>query len=135
MASYAAFNYQMEMFMNMEKIRDYLKSLPGSEEGSPFGKKSLVYKIEGKMFCTFGHEYQPQHLTLKAEPEIIPSLIDGFDEVIPGYYMNKKHWFTIELNQSISDDFIQKHILNSYKLVFSKLPKKLQALYDLSIVG
>jgi len=115
--------------MNKEDIRNYLKSLPGAEESSPFGEKSYVYKIEGKMFCTFGHEYEPRHLTLKADPVAIPSLIEGYDEIIPGYYMNKKHWFTIELNDATSADFLIIHIINSYKLVLSNLPKTLRDRY------
>ncbi|CAK2442774.1 MmcQ/YjbR family DNA-binding protein [Vibrio crassostreae] len=114
--------------MNTEILFSYLNSFNGVEESSPFGIRSNVYKVGGKMFCTFGHLYEPPHLTLKVSPDQIPSLIDQYEFIIPGYYMNKKHWITIEFREDIRVDleFVKAMINESYMLVFSKLSKKIR---------
>lgn len=43
--------------------------------------------------------------------------------VVPGYHMNKKHWNTIEMDGSISDELIRKWVKDSYLLVIENLPK------------
>lgn len=43
--------------------------------------------------------------------------------MISGYRPNKKHWNTVILDGSLSDDAIQEMIEDSYDLVASKLPK------------
>ena len=40
--------------------------------------------------------------------------------------MNKKHWNQIDLTGLLPDQLIQSLILHSYKLVASKLPKKVK---------
>ena len=43
--------------------------------------------------------------------------------IIPGYHMNKKHWNTVILDDSIPDDEIKQMIDESYKLVYKSLTK------------
>jgi len=51
-------------------------------------------------------------------------LRDLFDEVMPGYHMNKKHWNTLELAGNLPRIEIQRMMENSYTLVVKNLPKK-----------
>jgi predicted DNA-binding protein (MmcQ/YjbR family) len=37
--------------------------------------------------------------------------------VIPGYYMNKNYWNSVEMDNSISDEQIKEWIKTSYKNV------------------
>lgn len=52
---------------------------------------------------------------LRTRPENIPKLIDG-KKFFPGWHMNKKHWFTIVLDGSVSFEEICKRIGESWSL-------------------
>lgn len=39
-------------------------------------------------------------IDLKAEPERIKTIVDG-TKYLPGFHMNKKHWFTIKLDKTV----------------------------------
>ena len=54
-------------------------------------------------------------LDLRLMPEKIEELVDG-KKYFAGYHMNKKHWFTICLDGSVSIDEIYKRIDESYLL-------------------
>lgn len=58
-------------------------------------------------------------IDLKAPPEEIQQLVDG-KNYLPGYHMNKKHWFTIPLDGTVEIKTILKLIDNSYKTIIQK---------------
>ena len=55
-------------------------------------------------------------INLKDEPERVKSRIEA-GEALPAYHMNKQHWYTVILNDTIPDDKIAALIENSYALV------------------
>jgi len=112
--------------MNIEDYRTFCLSLKGSKETMPFDEKALVFSIKGKMFSLTNSIETFDLINVKCDPEEAIELRERFNAVIPGYYMNKKYWNSIKMDNSISDEQIQKWIENSYKLVVSKLPKKIQ---------
>ncbi len=111
--------------MDIEAYRDFCLSLKGAEEGMPFDKKTLVFTIKGKMFGSTNIETF-ELINVKCEPEKAIILREQYDAVIPGYYMNKKHWNSIKMDESIPDKQIKEWIEKSYSLVVSTLPKKIQ---------
>lgn len=52
---------------------------------------------------------------LRGRPEEIEVLLDG-EKYLPGYHMNKKHWFTICLDNSVPIEEIFRHIDVSFAL-------------------
>ncbi len=54
-------------------------------------------------------------IDLRIKPENMPDLIDG-SKYFPGWHMNKKSWYTIILDGSVSTEEIQKRTDESYKL-------------------
>ncbi|MBU9905319.1 MmcQ/YjbR family DNA-binding protein, partial [Thomasclavelia ramosa] len=48
------------------------------------------------------------------------------EDIIPGYYMNKKHWNSIKVNGSISDQLLKDMLDEAYELVLSSFSKKRQ---------
>lgn len=54
-------------------------------------------------------------IDLRALPEEVERLVDG-EKYFPGYHMNKKHWYTICLNGSVSTEEICRRIDSSYLL-------------------
>jgi len=109
--------------MNSENIEKYLSKLTGSEASYPFGPEALVFKVMGKMFALVSQKEEVSRLTLKCKPADGEVLISQFESVIPGYYMNKKHWITIALNGEVSEEMVFDLASGSYDLVVSKLTK------------
>lgn len=109
--------------MKLETLRLYLIEKKGATEECPFGPETLVFKVMGKMFALVAWEEVPLRITLKCDPNDALILRDQYQAVQPGYYMNKRHWNTITLDGSISDDGILGMIDDSYSLVVKGLKK------------
>lgn len=58
-------------------------------------------------------------IDLKAAPDKIFSLVDNVN-YLPGYHMNKKHWFTIKLDGSIPIKIIYTLIDESFNIIKKK---------------
>ena len=109
--------------MKLEHLRKYLLTKKGTAEDTPFGAQALVFKVVGKMFALVAWDESPLRVTLKCDPDYALALRAQYQAVTPGYYMNKKHWNTIELDGSIPDEQIQEMIEASYALVVKGLKK------------
>lgn len=110
--------------MNKEEIEKYLSKFKGSESSYPFGPEALVYKVMGKMFALVSQGEEIPRVTLKCNPEDGAMLVGQFKSVVPGYYMNKKHWITISLSGELPGGMLDELANGSYNLVASKLSKK-----------
>lgn len=108
--------------MDLETFRAYCLSLRGSSEDTPFGDGALVFKVEGKMYALADLDAF-KSINLKCDPEKAIELRETYPAVGPGYHMNKKHWNTIKMDGTISDDLIKTWTLDSYNLVVKGLPK------------
>lgn len=62
-------------------------------------------------------------INLKCDPDEAIELRERYPAVQPGYHMNKKHWNTILMDNSIPDRNLKEWIENSYQLVRASLPK------------
>ena len=113
--------------MNKEKLESFLLNFKGSESSYPFGPEALVFKVMGKMFALVSQGDEVPRVTLKCVPEGGAMLVGQFESVVPGYYMNKKHWVTISLIGELSEDMLRDLASESYNLVVSKLTKKEKA--------
>ena len=108
--------------MNIEEIRDYCLSLPEVEETLPFGPDVLVYKVNGKVFLLLPLDAEELRLNVKCNPERALELREQYNCVLPGYHMNKKHWNTIIVNDSITSALLKEWINHSYELVSKRKP-------------
>lgn len=112
--------------MNIEEFRDYCLSKNHVAESFPFDEETLVFKVAGKMFALAGLEYHPATVSLKCDPEKSLELREEYDEITPGYHMNKMHWNTVIIDGNLSHKLIKELIDDSYNLVVKGLPKKQQ---------
>ena len=108
--------------MDLELIRNYCLSKTGVDESIPFDEDSPVYKVMGKIFL-ISNLNPPYSINVKCDPEKAMELRERYDAVTPGYHMNKKHWNTVLIDNSIGDEFIYEWIDDSYNLVVVKLNK------------
>lgn len=97
----------------------------GTTDHFPFDDKTLVIKVQGKMFASVDI-IDPVYINLKCAPEKAVELRESYDGIIPGWHMNKKHWNSIRLDGSIPDDLMRELIQHSYELVVAGLTKKLR---------
>ena len=109
--------------MRPAELRDYCLSLTGAEETFPFGPETSVFKVAGKMFALSQLAVESLRVSVKCEPELAEGLRAAHAAVIPGYHLNKRHWNTVIIDGSLSDESIREFIDDSYDLVVSKLPE------------
>ncbi|HEX2787036.1 MAG TPA: MmcQ/YjbR family DNA-binding protein [Ignavibacteria bacterium] len=111
--------------MKFEELRKYLLSKKGAEETFPFGEDTFVYKVGNKIFAITSFDL-PLSINLKCDPERAIELREQYEEVQPGYHMNKKHWNTVLLEGRIPLKEIKEMIDHSYELIIKSLPKNKQ---------
>ena len=109
--------------MNIEELQLYCTGKKGVTEEFPFDETTLVFKVVGKIFAICGLAEPELRVNLKCDPDRAVELRDMYSEIIPGWHMNKKHWNTVYLEQSLSNALICQLIDHSYDLVVSKLTK------------
>jgi predicted DNA-binding protein (MmcQ/YjbR family) len=112
--------------MHLKSFRDYCLEKPHVTEGTPFGEDVLVFKIGPKIFALASLDEVPTTANLKCDPDRALELRDRFEQVRPGYHMNKKHWNTVEIGTGLSDSELRKMIDHSYELVAGSLPKAIR---------
>jgi predicted DNA-binding protein (MmcQ/YjbR family) len=109
--------------MDLAEFREYCLRKARVSEETPFGPDVLVFKIGGKMFALAALDEIPTTVNLKCDPDLALDLRDRYEQVRPGYHMNKKHWNTIDIEGGIPDSDVRKMIDHSYELVVKSLPK------------
>jgi len=114
--------------MNFKQLDRYLLSKQGTTFDYPFDEKVRVYRIAEKMFALTSED-TPVTVNLKCDPIYALELRSIYEGVIAGYHMNKKHWNTVNVQDSdVDDETVKELIDHSYELVYSKLTKKHKAM-------
>ncbi len=109
--------------MNIEELRNYCVKKNHVEECFPFDDETLVFKVMNKIFCLVNLT-PPHSANLKCDPLKAIEMREKYEEITPGYHMNKKHWNTIELGGSLRKSLLKELIDDSYNLVLASVPKK-----------
>jgi predicted DNA-binding protein (MmcQ/YjbR family) len=99
----------------------------GAFEDFPFGPEHSVFKVEGKLFAISALERDPLAVSLKCEPDLAVRLRATYPAIAPGYHLDKRHWNTVTLDGSLPDEMVHDLIEDSYDLVVSGLPRRVQA--------
>jgi predicted DNA-binding protein (MmcQ/YjbR family) len=103
--------------MDHRTVEDYILGLPKARLDYPFGESVGVYKVGDKMFALVDEGKRPVRLSLKCNPELSRVLRGKYEEVMPGYHLNKKHWNTLVLSGQLPWEEVQALIRHSYQLV------------------
>jgi predicted DNA-binding protein (MmcQ/YjbR family) len=97
--------------------------LPSVTHEHPFGPEWDVFKVAGKVFLLATEVPGQPVVTLKCEPEHSQALQQRYEEVVPGYHMNKRHWLTVRAGDAVTRELVDELVRNSYELVVDGLPK------------
>ena len=81
-----------------------------------------------KMFTAIylDDEDKPYYITLKLEPLEGEFFRKQYEEIIPGYYMNKVHWNSIKADGAVPNEVIRDLLDKAYDIVLGSLSKKKQ---------
>jgi predicted DNA-binding protein (MmcQ/YjbR family) len=96
---------------------------PGSAEDYPFGDEVTVFKVAGRMFALVSLGPAPGSVSLKCDPGLAAGLRGRYAAIIPGYHLNKRHWNTVTLDDSVPDEEVLELAGHSYDLVLAGLTR------------
>ncbi len=103
--------------MTPAQLRRVCLGLSGAEETFPFGPETSVFKVGGKMFALAALQRKPLKVSVKCEPELGIELRGTYDEIEPGYHLNKRHWLTVSCGGEATDELVRELVAGSYDLV------------------
>lgn len=109
--------------MDIEWLRSVCLKWPGTTEGVKWGN-DLCFMVAEKMFCVAGLQ-QPLNVAFKVTDEEFEEM-SGRDGIIPAPYMARNKWVLVEKMSALNKKEWQHYVRQSYELIRSKLPKKLQ---------
>ena len=114
--------------MKYEWIDEYLLKKPGVTKDLQEEWNWIRYHIGGKMFAAIcrDDDDKPYYITLKLDPLEGDYLRKTYEDIIPGYYMNKTHWNSVKADGEVPDDVLKDMLDKAYQIVFESLTKKKQ---------
>lgn len=123
--------YDIEIFKSKQakSVIDYVKDKYGDEPEylwKKFPDNAIVRRKDNKKWYIalltvssrklgFDSDEMIEILDLRMKPEDVETMVDS-KKYFPGYHMNKKHWITICLDETVSFDEICSKIDDSYNL-------------------
>lgn len=109
-------------------IDEFLLSKKGVTKDLQADWNWIRYQIGGKMFAAIclDDKNEPYYITLKLEPAEGEFWRKQYEDIIPGYYMNKLHWNSVKPNGAVPDELLKDLLDKSYQLVLGGFSKKRQ---------
>ena len=107
------------------KIDAYLMKKPGVTKNTE-NWNWIRYMIGDKMFvavCLDDSDI-PYYITLKLQPLEGEFLRNEYEDILPGYYMNKTHWNSVKADGNVPDGLLKDLVDKSYTLVLKGFSKK-----------
>lgn len=114
--------------MKYEWIDEYLLKMSGVSKDLQKDWNWIRYRIGEKMFvaiCLDDND-KPYYITLKLEPLEGDFWRKQYEDIIPGYYMNKTHWNSVKADGNVPDDILMDLLEKAYRIVLESLSKKRQ---------
>ena len=107
-------------------LDEYLLSKTGVTKDHKKEWNWIRYQIGGKMFAAvcLDEGNNPYYITLKLDPAEGDFLRTQYEDIIPGYYMNKMHWNSVNPDGEVPDDLLKDLLDKSYRLVLESFSKK-----------
>lgn len=115
--------------MKYDWIDEFLLDKKGVTKDFQSDWNWIRYKVDDKMFAAIclNSDNNPKYITLKLNPVDGEFFRNNYEDIIPGYYMNKLHWNSIKADGNISDDVVKELLDKSYNEILNKLTKKKRA--------
>ena len=111
--------------MDLSTFCQFCETLPHTKLSTPFGPQTLVCKVGGKMYAAVDIE-KFESVNVKNYPDKNNCLREEFNDIQPGYHMNKKYWNTVMFRGDVPLNIVQDLIKESYQIVYDSLSKKIK---------
>lgn len=122
--------YVADLFKRRQSLSviEYARQKYCHEPDYPFGDENAILRRQdtGKWYAALLNvarsslglqgEGREEVLNLKAPPDTVQQLLHK-DGILPAYHMNKKHWYTVILDGTVSDEELFELIDESYRSV------------------
>jgi predicted DNA-binding protein (MmcQ/YjbR family) len=98
----------------------------------------IRYHIGGKMFAAIclDNQNQPYYINLKVDPAEGDFLRNQYDDIIPGYYSDKRNWISVQVDGTVPDEVLRDLLDKAYLLMLKGFSKKRQReILNLSCCG
>ena len=108
-------------------LDEYLMQKPGVTKNTE-NWNWVRYMIGGKMFAAvcLDENDKPYYITLKLEPLEGDLLRQQYADIVPGFYMNKVHWNSVNPDGEVPDELLKKMADQSYGLILAGFSRKKQ---------
>ena len=119
-------NGECDEQVTRRELIDLCLTYPAVYEEYPFDNITPVIKHSGngKMFALIGEMDGRPSVNLKCEPMRADFLRGAYQDVRPGYHMNKVHWNTVVTGGDVAYDELIQMISDSYDLVNPKMRRR-----------
>ncbi len=109
-------------------IEEYLMKKTGVTKDLQKDWNWIRFQIGGKMFAAIclDDNDKPYYITLKLEPLEGDFWRKQYEDIIPGYYMNKQDWNSVKADEEVSHDILKDLLDKAYQIVLGSLSKKKQ---------
>ncbi len=105
-------------------IDEYCIAKKGITKDYQVDWEATRYLLGGKMVAMIGNNKEKKDIiSLKLEPSYGHFLRIEYKDIVPGYYLNKEHWNSIDLNGDVEDSLLKELIDQSYLLIYNSLTK------------
>ena len=115
--------------MKYDWIEEYLMKKAGVTKDFQEQWNWIRFHVGEKLFvaiCRDDETNEPVYITLKLEPVEGEFYRKEYEDIIPGYYMNKVHWNSVKADGNVPDDVVKDLLDRAYTVVFESLSKKRQ---------
>ena len=110
-------------------VEEYLLSKPGVSDNWQTDWNWHRFYVGEKFFaalCCRWEDGEPSLITVKLPPDEGELLRGQYEDVIPGYYMNKVHWNSVRADGNVPDDVLRVIMDHAWQTGFQSLTKKKQ---------
>ncbi len=109
-------------------IDEYLMKKTGVTKDLQAAWNWIRYHVGGKLFAIICLDRTdiPYYITLKLESVEGEFLRQQYEDIVPGFYMNKLHWNSIKPDGQVPDALMKEMLDKSYGLALGSLSKKKQ---------
>ncbi|NQY21911.1 MAG: MmcQ/YjbR family DNA-binding protein [Campylobacteraceae bacterium] len=109
--------------MKIKTLEEFILNKIESIKTFPFTSETMVFKVKDKMFVLLSYHENKIRISLKCDPLEANIYKEIYFCIKEGYHLNKKHWISIYVDDSIKDEIVFGMINDSYDLVVNNLSK------------
>ena len=120
----------MRRAMTGAELRELCLALVGAREEFPFSPQVSVFKTAGKIFALSALSEEPLRVSVKCDPDLGAQLRLTYPSIVPGYHLNKRHWLTITIDDSIDERLVVDLVEGSHELVAVKRKRHVRRAQD-----